>query len=918
MRLLAPILLAASACAAIVGIDLGHQYTKAMMVAPGISFDVVFTDEGKRKDLSVVSLKPRIEDNDLKDAERIYGSQTGSLCLRFPFSCAANFKSLLGRSVEDEAARNYLLRHPGATLEGHDSRSDSVQFVLGTGDHVASFHVEELVAMYLGNLRERVLRVLEHHPQAKTAADDVAISVAPYADQITRLAYKDSLHLSNFTTVLGLVDEGTAVALAYVLSLNFDPEDYDNVTVHEIVFDVGAGSTSATLFSYTPLPSKKIELTIEAVAYDTSFGGEFLTGVVHEIIYLKFLAQFGFDESTVLPPRVASRLLETAEKAKTILSANSDYHVSLESLYEDSDFKCVVTREEFEAAAAPYVGRATKPVQEVLTSGNITSEQIKAVILNGGATRTPLIQKELAELINGEDKIAKVVNADEACALGTTMRAYHLKMINSNPSLVILKDRVFSNFLVSTNTTLEETPVFQVGDFTGSLSELNLGKVSAGDVEITLYENGVAYGTYSGSVSKKNNSLPCGKDADIIAKFEVDESKIFGLKTLSLRCPASVKSTSEEQQTLSLSANDTLEFNADDLKAKVKKPKSSVKIPVLPLNFVSSRPLHAVEKKTITKKLSDLRDRDLEKVKFEENKNLLESACYGLRSFIDDNLDVLLLEFEESDLEKFKTTAAEVVEWVEYDADESSGEEVEAKMAEINEHKKTVESITRMADADLSKDGCRKIYEEGSEISLQVQDILLEYGKQINMLRTQYEEEGFDFDKQNQRAIRLIHGMKEEDATRLDQNYKKFRDGLEALSDLIGLSEKKYRNLRRKEIFEKQEVVLLLIMEMMTDVVDLQKSQEKRIDYLLDKHSKLQERKEQRELRQKLKDVESEVAEPESEPVAEEDNTEAAKSPASTQTEASESTDPAASVETETPESATEAETATGEVHDEL
>lgn len=849
MRFLGLLCFLAFSYAAILGVDLGHQNTKAIMAAPGIPFEIVFTDEGKRKDLSAVFIKPKVKKGSLEDAERVYGSQIGSLCSRFPESCAANIKALLGKTIDDSAVKDYYASHFGVSLVADDVRNESVAFELGSGSDKAIFTTEELTAMYLNHLKERALKVLASTARANKIAEDIAVSISPYASQEVRLAYSEALRVANYSSFLVLVDEGSAVAFSYVTNKKLADDEYDGKKRYEMIFDVGAGSTTATLFSYTPLENGHIALDIESVGFDESFGGDYLTRSMYDILFAKFSQQFDLDDTFELPPKLAYRLLATAEKTKTILSANTEYKISLESFYDDKDFKALVTREEFEEYNFDTFERAVRPVVDALANapeGPKSVADIESVILSGGATRTPFIQKQLLTLLGSEEKIAKVVNADEACALGTAYRAYQLKAINAATD-VILNDRIFSNFEVSVNDSDDPTIVFPKGSSSGNVTEISLGTHSENTIEIGLYENGKLFSSYTLSdLSKKVEALKCSQEeAEIFASFSVDESKIFQLKGLSAKCIAKDSESSETEESTTSAPNST---------SKKVKPKSPTRIPIPAAKYASIRPFTFSEKMVIGKKLESLKEKDIEKIVFEEHKNQLESECYSLRSFIEDNSKALLSELDESDIEEIKLLASEFVEWVEFESDASLLEEVKEKLGIVGTHRKHAESIIKMLAADLSLPALEQLHKEGVEVSAQIQEYLLEYGKQINMLREKYDEDGFDFDKENEKVMKLIYGSEKPELSKLDDHFSTFKQALKDISELINLSKNKFKKKSRKELFEKSEAVTTLLMEMMEDVLTLRDNHSKRVDYLLDQHKILAGRKSQREFRKKLRE----------------------------------------------------------------
>lgn len=868
MRLISLCFLFTIAQCAIVGIDLGHQFTKAIMVAPGISFDVIFTDEGKRKDASTLYLKPFVENSDLKDTERVYGSQIGSLCTRFPGSCAPNLKALLGKCITDDAVRHYIEHHPGVQIIGNPERNNSVMLELGTSPATHPFSVEELTGMTLNNLKLRVLKALEAHPQARSVAEDVAVSVPPFADQVTRIAYLDVLSLGEFSSVLGLVDEGVAAALAYVNGRKFSPEEYNDKKSFHVIYDVGAGSTTATLFSFVPYKNKTIVVDIESFGFDASFGGELLTHNVYDILHAKFLAQFGLEDSTELPPKLIARLLEASEKAKTILSANSDYRVSLESFYQDKDFKATISRQEFEDYSSDSAERAIQPIIDALnlaTSGKMSVSDVESIILNGGSTRTPFIQKQLIALLGGEEKISKVVNTDEACALGTTIRAYQLKMMTVSAD-VVLNDRIFSDFGISINDSENVEPVFIKGSLAGNKTDVVIGNVGD-DLNVSLYENGKLFlaNTIS-NLAKRGAELKCPlKEQTVVGTFEVDHNKIFSLTEVNIKCPvkSSSSSASSNTETSKLSSDtvvDELEetpvYDEKYFNFTKPKPRNQLRIPVADARFSSLRPLNITEKKAISKKLRQLNAKDEEKIALQEKKNELESLCYNLRSFVEDNYENLMAEAGEEDLELAKELVSDIIEWLEYESDHATFEEIEFKMTAILGNKEKLGRVHKIIESDLSLPELKKMLEEGKGVKQQVSAFLDECKSQLATVKKDYADGKFDFESEDEKIIAKIYGSKKtQRADTLGTHYDSFLKALEALEKVVNLSTKKFLALTKEELFEKSEGVTSLIYKMMDDVVSLLTKHKERVEFLLTRLEKLKKRQAQKEFRLKKKEA---------------------------------------------------------------
>lgn len=873
MRLISLCFLFAIAQCAIVGIDLGHQFTKAIMVAPGISFDVIFTDEGKRKDASTLYLKPFVEGSELEDTERVYGSQIGSLCTRFPGSCAPNLKALLGKCITDDAVRHYIEHHPGVQIIGNPERNNSVMLELGTSPAVHPFSVEELTGMTLNNLKLRVLKALEAHPQARSVAEDVAVSVPPFANQITRMAYLDVLSLGEFSSVLGLVDEGVAAALAYINGRKFSPEEYDEKKSFHVIYDVGAGSTTATLFSFIPYKNKTIAVDVESFGYDASFGGELLTHNVYDILHAKFLAQFGLDDTTELSPKLIARLLEASEKAKTILSANSDYRVSLESFYQDKDFKATISRQEFEDYSSDSAERAIQPIIDALnlaSSGKMSVNDIESVILNGGSTRTPFIQKQLIALLGGEEKISKVVNTDEACALGTTIRAYQLKMMTGSADIV-LNDRIFSDFEISVNDSEKLDQVFVKGSVAGNKTDVVLGNVSE-DLTVSLYENGqLVLSSILSNLVKRGAELKCPLEEQIVVgSFEVDHNKIFSLREVNIRCPAKSTSSTDSSktevsklssETVAKELEETPVYDEKFFNFTKPKPRNQLRIPVTDLRFSNLRPLNTTEKRGIAKKLRQLNAKDEEKVALQEKKNELEGLCYSLRSFVEDNYENLMAEAGEEDLELAKELVSEIIEWLEYDSDRATFEEINFKMTAILGNKEKLSRVHKIIESDLSLPELKKMLEEGLGVKKQVSAFLEECESQLATVKKDFAEGNFDFDSEDEKIMAKLYGSKKSQrADALGNHYENFLKALEALEKVVKLPSKKFLALTKEDLFEKSEGVTSLIYKMMDDVVSILTKHKERVEFLLTRLDKLKKRQAQKEFRLKKKEAAKEEA----------------------------------------------------------
>ncbi|KAK9448549.1 heat shock protein 70 family, partial [Limtongia smithiae] len=394
--------------ASILGIDFGQATTKAALVSPGIPFEIVLTRDSKRKDVSAIGFK--------KD-ERLYGNSATTFAARSPENVFSGMKSLLGLSILSPEAEVYMEQHPGVTLAPSGNRSTVSFKAIDT-----TFAIEELLGMSFAHVKSLAESMLPKD-SAVTTIRDVAITVPPFFTSLQRKALIDAAEIGGLR-VVALVSDGVATAINYASTRTFTSEKQ-----YHMILDIGAGSTSATLVSFQEGPvgnsiagKTALNITVESVGYDSSLGGDLLDQRIYEILLARFTTNHGTGiESNA---RALVRLHKEAERAKTILSANQEVRVSVESLYDDIDLRTVVTRAEFEEAIADVLPRLHQPIETALSKAKLDILEVSSVILMGGSTRVPIFQNVLVkEILNGDaSKVSKGINADEAAVLGAAFR----------------------------------------------------------------------------------------------------------------------------------------------------------------------------------------------------------------------------------------------------------------------------------------------------------------------------------------------------------------------------------------------------------------------------------------------------------------------------------------------------------------
>ncbi|KAK5013470.1 lumenal Hsp70 protein, partial [Cryomyces antarcticus] len=415
----------ASAASAVLGIDLGTEFIKAALVKPGIPLEIVLTKDSKRKETSAVAFKSSTSGSASEEfPQRLYGSDALALAARYPGDVYPNLKPLLGLSVDgagQDVMKDYqrrlpaveLVSLPGRGTAGFKSKSKTF------AESEPLFSVEELLAMELKNVRHNA----EALAGKGNVITDAVITVPTFYTVDERRAIELAAELAGLN-VMALMSDGLAVGLNYATSRTFPSITEGGKPEYHMVFDMGAGSTSATVLRFQGRAVKDVgrynktiqEVSVLGSGWDRTLGGDAFNEVIVEDMFKKFVEtpsakKLGVSETNVRAHgRAAARLWNEAEKKRQVLSANLDARASFESLYDDVDFTYKLSRTEFEGLASTFVDRVDGPIAQALETAKLTFTDLESVILHGGAVRTPFVQKRLEALAGGSAKLRSNVN----------------------------------------------------------------------------------------------------------------------------------------------------------------------------------------------------------------------------------------------------------------------------------------------------------------------------------------------------------------------------------------------------------------------------------------------------------------------------------------------------------------------------
>jgi hypoxia up-regulated 1 len=421
----------ALAASAVIGVDLGTEYIKAALVKPGIPLEIVLTKDSRRKEMSAVAFKPakNIKSGDFP--ERVYGSDAIALSARFPGDVYPNLKRVLGLGADNSVVKEYASRHPALKLEAEKTRGTAAFRSSAFPADEEAWMVEEILAMELQSIQKNA----EAMAGKDSVIKDLVVTIPPFYTAQEKRAVELAAKLAGLR-LLELISDGLAVGLNYATSRTFPSINEGGKPEYHMVFDMGAGSTKATILKFQGRTVKdvgKFNKTIQEVqvlgsGWDRTLGGDALNEVIVDDMIAQFVASPA--AKSVSPTieavqghgRAAAKLLKEAERLRQILSANTNTQASFEGLYEDVDFKYKINRADFEKLTESYAARVGVAVQKALDMANLEVKDLDSVILHGGAIRTPFVQKELEKIVGKSDKIRSNVNADEAAVFGAGFR----------------------------------------------------------------------------------------------------------------------------------------------------------------------------------------------------------------------------------------------------------------------------------------------------------------------------------------------------------------------------------------------------------------------------------------------------------------------------------------------------------------
>ncbi|CAI2168720.1 4333_t:CDS:10 [Funneliformis geosporum] len=309
-----------------------------------------------------------------------------------------NAKRLIGRNFNDQVVQSDIKNWPFKVIDKNGRPYIQVDYKGEKKD----FTAEEICSMILVKMKETAEAFLS------TRVINAVISSPAYFNDSQRQAIKDAGMIVGLN-VLRITNAPSLAAIAYGLDKKICGEK--NV----LIYDLGGGTFDVSL-----LAIEEGIFKVKAVAGDTHLGGEDFDNRLVNHFVQKFNRKFKKDLTT--NARSLRRLRTACERAKRELSASPQTFIEIDSLFEGIDFYTSLTRIKFEELNQDLFISTMKCVEKVLRDSKIDKSEIHEIVLVGGSTRIPKIQKILSEFFNGKEP-NKSVNFDEAVAYGAAIQA---------------------------------------------------------------------------------------------------------------------------------------------------------------------------------------------------------------------------------------------------------------------------------------------------------------------------------------------------------------------------------------------------------------------------------------------------------------------------------------------------------------
>jgi L1 cell adhesion molecule like protein len=377
------------------GIDLGTTYSCTGIYSGG-RVEIIANDQGSRVMPSWVAFTD--------EGERLIGDSAKNQASGNVLNTLFDVKRIIGRKFSDPVVQQEIKTYP-FKVEENKTTGGCVIHATVKGE-AKTFSPEEISAMILGKMKETVETYTGHEMK------NCVITCPAYFNNEQRQATKDAGAIAGLN-VLRVINEPTAAAIAYGL------DKQNNGERNVLIFDFGGGTHDVSLLT---IDDGVFE--VKATAGNSHLGGEDMDNRLTDYVMSEFIKKNkDYTVSRLKENGRASRRIKSAcEKAKRVLSSTTSTSIEIDSLVDGKDCNVSLTRAKFEELCADLFRDALEPVDRVLSDAKVSKGEVHEIVLVGGSTRIPKVQKMLSDYFNGKE-LCKNINPDEAVAYGAAVQA---------------------------------------------------------------------------------------------------------------------------------------------------------------------------------------------------------------------------------------------------------------------------------------------------------------------------------------------------------------------------------------------------------------------------------------------------------------------------------------------------------------